>query len=87
MKQILLVLLLLLGGCSTTVPVSRSFPAAPEMYMEKCLSLIKLQDDAKLSDVTKTVVYNYSLYHECAAKVEAWQEWYIKQKKIFEDVK
>lgn len=79
--------LLLLSGCSTAVPVARSFPDAPEAQMEKCLPLIKLQEDAKLSDVTRTVVYNYSLHHECAAKVEMWQDWYKKQKKIFEDVK
>jgi hypothetical protein len=79
--------LILLCGCSTAVPVKRTFPEAPEVLMEKCLPLVPLQQDAKLSDVAKNVTYNYSLYHECAVKTEAWQEWYSSQKKIFEEVK
>ena len=35
----------------------------------------------------KVIVHNYSLYHECATKVEGWQEWYEAQKKIFNEVK
>lgn len=82
-----LLLLILLCGCSTTVPVKAKFPDAPEALMEKCLPLVKLQENAKLSDVAKNVSYNYSLYHECAVKNESWQEWYINQKKIFDEVK
>ena len=33
------------------------------------------------------VVENYGSCHENAAKLEAWQEWYREQKKIFESVK
>ena len=47
----------------------------------------KLKDDAKLSDVARTVTVNYSTYYECAVKVDAWQEWYNIQKIIFEGVK
>lgn len=79
--------LILLCGCTTVVPVSRKFPDAPEELMVKCLPLVPLQQDAKLSDVAKNVSYNYSLYHECATKNEAWQEWYSSQKKIFDEVK
>lgn len=79
--------LILLCGCSTTVPVKAKFPDAPEALMEKCLPLAKLPEDAKLSDVAKNISYNYSLYHECAIKNEAWQEWYSSQKKIFDEVK
>ena len=82
-----LFLLILLCGCSTSVPVTRSFPDVPEEMMVKCLPLIPLQEDAKLSDIGKNVTYNYSLYHECFVKAEAWQEWYSSQKKIFEEVK
>ncbi len=82
-----LIPLVLLCGCSTTVPVKAKFPDAPEPLMEKCIPLIKLQDEAKLSDVAKNMSYNYSLYHECSVKVEAWQEWYTSQKKIFDEVK
>jgi len=79
--------LIFLCGCSTTVPVARTFPNVPQELMVKCSSLVPLQQEAKLSDVAKNVVHNYSLYHECAVKTEAWQEWYSSQKKIFDEVK
>lgn len=82
-----LILLTLLSGCSTLVPVKASFPTAPETLMEKCPPLEKLQQDAKLSDIAKNISENYARYHECAVKSEAWQEWYVNQKKIFDEVK
>lgn len=41
----------------------------------------------KASELLDTVVENYGACHENAAKLEAWQEWYKEQKKIFESVK
>lgn len=41
----------------------------------------------KASELLDTVVQNYGACHENAAKLEAWQEWYKEQKKIFESVK
>ena len=41
----------------------------------------------KLGGFEKTVVDNYTLYHECSIKSQAWIEWYKAHKKIFEDVK
>jgi hypothetical protein len=41
----------------------------------------------KASELLDTVVQNYGACHENAAKLEAWQEWYREQKKIFESVK
>lgn len=41
----------------------------------------------KASDLLGTVVDNYGSYHEIAAKLVAWQTWYVEQKKIFEQVK
>ena len=79
---------LLLAGCSTVVPVTQKFPDAPgNMAMTACPQLQKLQDDAKLSDISKTVTVNYGTYYECAVKTDAWIEWYQKQKQIFESVK
>ena len=49
--------------------------------------LKKLENDAKLSDVAKTVSENYAFYHDCSLKNRAWGEWYKAQKKIFEDAK
>lgn len=85
MKYLLLVLLL--TGCSTTVPVTASFPEAPSTLLEQCVDLQKLNNDAKLSDVTKSVVLNYTTYYQCAVKHDAWIEWYRTQKAIFEKIK
>jgi len=83
----LLIVLLLLSGCSTTVPVTAKFPDAPKFASEACPQLQKLNNDAKLSDVATTVTINYSTYYECAVKNDAWIEWYQIQKTIFESVK
>ena len=81
-------LLLLMVGCSTTVPVTMKFPEAPgSIVMMPCPQLQKVEEDAKLSDVTKTITNNYGTYYECAVKNDAWIEWYQKQKQIFESVK
>ena len=43
--------------------------------------------EVKASQLIDRVVENYGSCHENAAKLEAWQEWYREQKKIFESVK
>jgi hypothetical protein len=87
MKYTALLIVLLLTGCSTVVPVTAKFPDAPgRLATERCPNLQKLKDDARLSDVARTVTINYSTYYECAVKADAWQEWYEIQKRIFEGV-
>lgn len=78
--------LFLLAGCSiTAVPVTAKFPEAPDTLQEKCADLKEATEGMSLTEFTKTVVENYVLYHECKIKVDGWNEWYNKQKKIFED--
>jgi len=85
MKYAILLIAVLLTGCSTAVPVTVKFPDAPgRLATERCPNLQKLNDDAKLSDIARTVAINYSTYYECAVKADAWQEWYEIQKRIFE---
>jgi len=43
--------------------------------------------EVKASQLLDRVVENYGSCYENAAKLEAWQEWYKEQKKIFESVK
>jgi hypothetical protein len=74
-------------GCSTTVPVVAKFPQAPERLMQPCSQLEKLENEAKLSDVAKSVTNNYTKYHECSIQNESWIEWYKTQKQIFESIK
>ena len=80
--------ILLLSGCaSTTVPVTSKFPEVSERLLVQCPQLEKLGNEAKLSDVAKTVTLNYTTYYECVIKNDAWIEWYQIQKEIFESVK
>jgi len=83
---IVIMTLLIIIGCSTTVPVTAKFPQAPERLMQKCPPLEKLEKEAKLSDVAKTVTNNYTKYHECSIQNDTWIEWYGTQKKIFESI-
>jgi hypothetical protein len=86
MKYTLLILPFLLAGCLAT-PVKRNFPEVPAELKVACPDLQKVKDDAKLSDVISTVSTNYTQYHECRAKVDAWNEWYKNQKEVFDSVK
>jgi len=87
---LMIVVVLILGfvtGC-TTPPVIPQFPEAPTKAgaMEQCPDLKKLQDGAKLSDVSKTVNINYSTYYECAVKSDVWIEWYQTNKINYEKI-
>ena len=85
---VFVILAFLATGCSTVVPVTAQFPEAPGiMAMTACPQLQKIADDAKLSDITKTITVNYGTYYECAVKTDAWIEWYQKQKHVFENIK
>ena len=90
-KLLLLVAFIILAflatGCSTTVPVTAKFPDVPERLLVKCPQLEKLENEAKLSDISKTITNNYTTYYECAVKDDAWIEWYQTQKRIFEGIK
>lgn len=85
MKKLVLLPFLLLAGCSiTAVPVAPKFPEAPATLQEKCAELKEATEGMSLTEFTKVVVENYVLYHECKVKVEGWNDWYNKQKAIFE---
>ena len=82
-----LILVLMLAGCSTTVPVTSKFPEPPKYSLQACPQLQTLKDGSKLSEVATTVTINYSTYYECAVKNDAWIEWYEIQKNIYESLK
>ena len=85
MRTILIIAALMLAGCSTTtVPVKAKFPDIPNKLLEPCPQLQQLKEDAKLSDVSKTVTVNYTTYYECATKHDGIIEWYKVQRIIFE---
>jgi len=81
MRVTVILLAMVLTGCSTTVPVVAKFPEAPSKILAKCPNLEKLDEQPKLSDVAKSVTNNYTTYYECAVKNDAWIEWYQIQNK------
>jgi hypothetical protein len=88
MKRLLILLAIVsLVGCASSVPVKRTFPNVPEELKVACPDLKETQETTKLSEVITVVVDNYGQYHECRAKVDTWIEWYNAQKAIFESVK
>jgi hypothetical protein len=85
MGIVVMFVLAMCSGCSTTVPVTAKFPGPPgQTYQQPCPDLQKLTDQPQLSDISRTVAVNYSTYYECAVKLDVWLRWYSDQKTIFE---
>jgi hypothetical protein len=87
MKYLLIVLILLLTGCSTTVPIKQKFPLVPEQLLTSCKPLQLMDKDSSIIDATKVVVNNYTEYYQCTVLVDTWQQWYREQKLIFEELR
>jgi len=83
---IFITILILITGCSTTVPVTVNFPSIPEELNVQCPPLKKIPDESKLSDISKTITENYKQYKDCSANNSGLIEWFNKQKKIFEEL-
>lgn len=83
MKHTIAILTVFLAGC-TTVPVTVKFPEVPRELTESCQELKKVEGDKVLmTDLLEVVVENYTLFHKCSIKNEAWNEWYKKQKELY----
>lgn len=81
-----LLTILFLSGCDTLG--KPKFPEPETSLMVKCSELTKLPEDpVTISQLMSNVVSNYTLYHQCANKVDGWQKWYNEQKKNYEDPK
>lgn len=79
---------ILLSGCLATAPVKPVFPEALKEVMIACPELYLVPEDTtKLSETLSVVTKNYGLYHKCSTKVNTWIEWYIEQKKIYNEIK
>ena len=84
---VLMFVLAMCAGCSTTAPVAAKFPEPPRLGLGTCPQLQTVPDGVKLSELTNTVVANYGTYYECAVRVDQWTEWYQIQRRIFESIK
>lgn len=84
---ILMFLILLLAGCSTTVPVKRRFPDADPAMMAPAPTLVTLPaDTADLDQLLTNSAENYGRYRSLVHQLEMWQEWYQRQRELFESV-
>ena len=82
-----IVLAFLITACSTAVPLTAGFPEAPAMLKEKCPELKTIPGEkVTIIEFTRTVSENYTTYHQCAGRTEAWIDWYNQQKKIWEEI-
>lgn len=85
MKKFLLILLL--SGCSTVVPVKQEFPTIPDELVKPCKPLETIPGETTtLSILMGTVARNYGSRHECASQVDSIREWHQKQKQIYDKV-
>lgn len=89
MKKLIITLLAVICmGCSTPVTLKPKFPDAPKDLMTECQQLSTFnKPKVLLSELMVKMTENYTTYYKCAAKVEAWQTWYIEQKENYETVK
>lgn len=76
-----------LSGCGLTLASKPAFPTAPTSLLEPCDELEKIPETTELSQLTDTVVDNYSKYHICSSKDAAWIDWYWEQKANMEKIK
>jgi len=78
----------LLTGCLKSIPVKMDFPDVPAELKQACPDLKQTDEkETKLSKVIEVVTENYSQYHECKLKVDAWIEWHKQQKQISDSIK
>ncbi len=84
MKAIAIIMIMMLSGC--VVPVTQKFPKAPDSLLAPTTELIIVPHGSTPTVIVETVNENYSIYHETAARLRAWQTWYTDQKKIFEKI-
>lgn len=85
MKTLATLVLIMLAGCSTVVPVKQTWPDAPPALMEPCPPLKTLGSEQRsLRELLMIVIENYAVYYQCSNRTQSWQDWYQQQRKIFE---
>lgn len=90
MKYIALLAILLLSACaSKPVPVKIEFPNPAPSLLKKCDDLLLVEtkpEGTSALDLLKTVTKNYTMYYQCANKVDGWNTWYDQMQKIYNGV-
>jgi hypothetical protein len=88
MRIIAVLGVVLIAGCSVFLPAKPKFPEALPELTKPCPDLKKIDGDkVAITDLLRTVVDNYALYYDCSLKNDGWNDWYKKQKDIYDRVK
>jgi PBP1b-binding outer membrane lipoprotein LpoB len=83
---ILLVVIVLTGCASTTVPVTMNFPQAPEPILLEPEKLDPLPEDAKaMTDLLENSTVNYGKHRELQMKYLQWQRWYDTNRRLHKE--
>jgi hypothetical protein len=85
MKALILCFALLLTGC--VVPVKQNFPSVPKTFLEQPKELKEVPANSSFSIMLDIVMDNYGSYYIVSERLIAWQEWYTKNKEIFDKAK
>lgn len=84
MKKLLTLLSLVILTACTGVPIKPEFPSVSETLMVAPPVLKETPMNASSSEVFEIVIENYGMYHDVVNKLKGWQQWYIDQKKIYD---
>ena len=81
------ILVIVLTGCaSTTVPVTMNFPQAPEPLLLEPEKLDPLPEDAKeMTELLENSTVNYGKYRELQIKYQLWQRWYNTNRRLHKE--
>jgi len=91
--RLLVVLLtaITISGCgmmAKLIPAKPQWPEVPKELTEKCPDLKTIEgNQIAVTDLLKRVVENYTLYYECSLKNDGWNDWYVKQRDLYNKVK
>ena len=81
---VVVLVILLLSGCHSGPRIFGKFPNAPiGVVGEPCPNLYETKPESQSSDILMVIAKNYSMYYECAAKLDAWTKWYKDEKGNF----
>ena len=81
------ILVIVLTGCaSTTVPVTMNFPQAPEPLLLEPEKLDPLPEDAKeMTELLENSTVNYGKHRELQIKYQQWQRWYNTNRRLHKE--
>jgi cell division septum initiation protein DivIVA len=71
----------------SNVAVSLHNSSSQNSVPESTIGTITGTSNVEVSEFLETVTINYSTYYEQVEKLKSWQEWYKKNKEIFENIK